>query len=116
MSGFGAHYKGDVSEVTMGQETSLFIEHSKPRTWTATTSTSSPDYTEIEFRGTGAAGATSIFEAALPILKIPLGMLIGQKITFHSSTVGTNNFSSYYYTDLNSKLYTIVDHTFALGS
>ena len=116
MSGFGAHYKGDVSEVTMGQETSLFIEHSKPRTWTATTSTSSPDYTEIEFRGTSAAGNTSIFEAALPILKIPLGMLIGQKITFHSSTVGTNNFSSYYYTDLNSKLYTIVDHTFAANT
>jgi hypothetical protein len=111
VSGFGAHYKGDVSEVVMGQETSLFIEHNVPRTWTATTSSSSPDFTEIQFVGTSAAGDTSIFEPALPILKIPLGMLIGQKMTFHSSAVGTNNFSSYYYTDLNSKVYTIIDHT-----
>jgi hypothetical protein len=30
MSGFGAHYKGDVSEVVMGHETSLMIEHNEP--------------------------------------------------------------------------------------
>jgi hypothetical protein len=27
MSGFGAYYKGDVSEVTIGHETGLFVEH-----------------------------------------------------------------------------------------
>ena len=112
MSGFGAHYKGDVSEVVMGHETSLIIEHNEPRTWTAVTSTSAPDYTEIQFKGTTDIGnASSIFEQVKPILKVPLGMLIGQKMSFHSLASGQNNFSAYYYTDVKSKLYTIVDHT-----
>ena len=112
MTGFGAHYKGDVSEVVMGHETSLFIEHNEPRTWTAVTSTSAPDFTEIQFKGTTNIGnSSSIFEQQKPILKVPLGMLIGQKLSFHSSASGQNNFSSYYYTDVKSRLYTIVDHT-----
>jgi hypothetical protein len=39
MSGFGAYYKGDVSEVTIGHETGLFVEHGIPRTWRATDNT-----------------------------------------------------------------------------
>lgn len=116
MSGFGAHYKGDVSEVIMGHETSLMIEHSEPRTWTATTG-SDRNYTEIQFKGTTDIGNHySIFEQQKPILKTPLGMLIGQKMSFHSTASGQNNFSPFYYTDLKSRLYTIIDHTFESGS
>ena len=107
MSGFGAHYKGDVSEVTTGHETGLFIEHGVgPRTWTAIYDATNPDYTQIEFRGTAAQGNASLFENALPILKVPLGMLIGQKLTFHSTASGTNNFASYYNSALKSRVYT----------
>ena len=105
---FGAHYKGDVSEVTMGHETGLLIEHDQPRTFTAVSAT---DHTKIEFRGVTNVGNTSIFEAAKPILKVPLGMLIGQKMTFHSTATGTNAFSSYYNDSFKSRVYTIVDHT-----
>jgi hypothetical protein len=108
MSGFGAHYKGDVSEVTMGHETSVLIEHAQPRTFTAVSAT---DYTKLEFRGTTSVGNTSIFEGAKPILKVPLGMLIGQKMTFHSVATGTNAFASYYNNSFQSRVYTIVDHT-----
>tara|TARA_R110000803_G_scaffold20600_5_gene52860 strand:- start:10458 stop:12572 length:2115 start_codon:yes stop_codon:yes gene_type:complete len=111
MSGFGAHYKGDVSEVTMGHETSVAIEHLQPRSWTAITDDSSREYTTIEFRGTVASGTTSIFEQTKPILKVPLGMLIGQKLTFHAIGTGNNNFSPFYNTTLKSRVYTIVDHT-----
>lgn len=111
MSGFGAHYKGDVSEVTMGHETSVVIESGQPRTWTATTLDSTRDYTTIEFRGTTAITNTSIFEQTKPILKVPLGMLIGQKMTFHAISSGENSFSAYYNTGLKSRVYTIVDHT-----
>lgn len=111
MSGFGAHYKGDVSEVVMGHETSLMIEHNEPCTWTATTDIDNPTHTEIVFAGT-ASGNASIFESAKAALKVPVGMLIGQKMSFHSTASGQNNFSSYYYTDMKSRLYTIIDHTF----
>jgi len=110
MSGFGAYYKGDVSEVTMGHETGLLIEHNYPRTWRAIYDATNPDYTQIEFRGTAAQGNASLFENALPILKVPLGMLIGQKLTFHSTASGTNNFASYYNSALKSRVYTIIDH------
>ena len=113
---FGAHYKGDVSEVVMGHETSLMIEHNEPRTWTATTG-SDRTYTEIQFKGTTNIGnEDSIFEQQKPILKTPLGMLIGQKLSFHSTASGQNNFSSFYYTDMKSRLYTIIDHTFESDS
>jgi len=107
---FGAHFKGDVSEVVMGHETSLMIEHNEPCTWTATTD-SGRTYTEIVFAGT-ASGNASVFESAKAALKIPVGMLIGQKMSFHSTASGQNNFSLFYYTDMKSRLYTIIDHTF----
>lgn len=116
MSGFGAHYKGDVSEVTMGHETSLVIEHNQPRTWTAKTTDSTRDYTTIEFRGTTAATNSSIFEQTKPILKVPLGMLIGQKLTFHAISTGNNAFSNFYNSTLKSRVYTIVDHTLESNS
>ena len=108
---FGAHYKGDVSEVVMGHETSLMIEHNEPCTWTATTDLTNPTHTEIVFAGT-ASGSASIFESAKAALKTPVGMLTGQKMSFHSTASGQNNFSSFYYTDMKSRLYTIIDHTF----
>lgn len=111
MSGFGAHYKGDVSEVTMGHETSVLIEHDQPRTWRAITTDSAREFTTIQFRGTTSIGNTSIFEQTKPILKVPLGMLIGQKLTFHAASTGNNNFSAFYPSSLKSRLYTIVDHT-----
>ena len=118
MSGFGAHYKGDVSEATMGHETGLFIEHGVgPRTWSAIYDATNPDYTQIEFRNISnmdtSSGTlyqdSSIFERILPILKVPLGMLIGQKLSFHQ-TSASGNFSSFYYSALKSRVYTIVDH------
>ena len=111
MSGFGAHFKGDVSEVTMGHETSLVIEHDQPRTWTAKTTDATRDHTTIEFRGTTTITNSSIFEQTKPILKVPLGMLIGQKLTFHAISTGNNPFSNFYNSTLKSRVYTIVDHT-----
>ena len=101
---FGAHYKGDVSEVTMGHETGLYLQCNRPFTWSAVT-TAGNDYTEITFAGTGAAN-TDV--GAAGILSVPLGMLIGCKMTFHGSS---GNFSSYYYESLSGRTYTIVDHT-----
>ena len=124
MSGFGAHYKGDVSEITMGHETSLFIEHwpdegagsQHKRYWAAIYDSANPDFTKIEFRGNAsitpsAYADSSIFEQTLPKLKIPVGMLIGQKLTFHSAKTDENSFSAHYYTSLQSRVHTIVDHT-----
>jgi hypothetical protein len=95
----------------MGHETSVVIEHLQPRTWTAITDDSSREFTTIEFRGTVSSGNTSIFEQTKPILKVPLGMLIGQKLTFHAISSGNNNFAAFYPSSLKSRLYTIVDHT-----
>ena len=86
---FGAHYKGDVSEVTMGHETGLYIATTEPFTWSSST-VAGNDYTEITFAGTGAA--TSIGSSG--VLSIPIGMLIGCKMTFHGSG---GNHSAYYY-------------------
>ena len=108
---FGAHYKGDVSEVTMGHETGIFIQSGEPCGWTATTDNTSRDYTTITFTGTAHTINTTIFQNAKPIIKVPLGMLIGQKMTFHAAANSGNNFQSYYYKSLNSKIYSIVDHT-----
>ena len=108
MSGFGANFKGDVSEVTMGHESGLFIEHNQPRTWKATNQT---DYTQIEFRGTTTTSSTSIFESTKPILKTPLGMLIGQRLTFHNSGSGAGAYTSHYNTSFKSRVFTVVDHT-----
>jgi len=30
MGGFAAHYKGDVSEITMGHETGIYLQHNEP--------------------------------------------------------------------------------------
>jgi len=106
---FGAHYKGDVSEVTMGHETGLYLEHNEPFTWSAVTAAGN-DYTEITFAGTGHA-STDI--GASGILSVPLGMLIGCKMTFHGTS---GNFSPYYYESVSGRTYTIVDHTLATVS
>ena len=51
-----SHYKGDVSEATMGHETGLYIEHNEPLTWSAT---DGADHTVITFAtAAGAAGNT----------------------------------------------------------
>ena len=106
---FGAHYKGDVSEVTMGHETGLYLQHSEPFTWTAVTAAGN-DYTEITLGGTvGATGSLGL-NGTTGILSVPLGMLIGNKMTFHGNS---GNFSSYYYEAVSGRTYTIVDHTFA---
>ena len=109
MGGFGAHYKGDVSEVTMGHETGLYIEHNEPLTWLAT---DFPDYTEITFAtAAGAAGSISSNSAA-GVLSVPIGMLIGTKLTFHGST---GNFSAHYYEAVSGKVFSIVDHIHSSG-
>ena len=101
-------YKGDVSEVLMGHETGIYIQHGEPCTWTTTWTTSSPDCTVLTFSGTG--GANTIFETN-PILKVPLGMLIGQQLTFHKAGASNNFFSDFYNDGFNSRNYRIVDHT-----
>ena len=107
MSGFGAHYKGDVSEVTMGHETGLHLEHGQPFTWVATNYT---DYTEIVFGGAiGSVNGTVGRHSTTGVLSVPVGMLIGTKMTFHGTS---GNFSPHYYEGLNGKIFSIVDHTF----
>ena len=107
MSGFGAHYKGDVSEVTMGHETGLHLEHGQPLTFNATNYT---DYTEIIFGGAvGSVNGTVGRHSTTGVLSVPVGMLIGTKLTFHGTS---GNFASHYYDGLNGKIFSIVDHTF----
>ena len=106
MGGFAAHYKGDVSEVTMGHETGLYIESGQPLSWTATDYT---DYTEIVFAGSGATGSLGN-NGTTGVLSVPVGMLIGTKLTFHGGTTG--NFTSHYYESVSGKIFTVVDHTF----
>ncbi len=107
MSGASQAYKGDVSEVLMGHETGIYIQHGEPCTWRTMWSADNPDYTTLFFEGTG--GANTIFETN-PILKVPLGMLIGQTLTFHKDG-SPNNFSDFYNDGFNSRNYRIVDHT-----
>jgi hypothetical protein len=107
MSGASQAYKGDVSEVLMGHETGIYIQHGEPCTWRTMWSASNPDYTTLFFEGAG--GANTIFETN-PILKVPLGMLIGQTLTFHKAG-SPNNFSDFYNDGFNSRNYRIVDHT-----
>lgn len=112
MSGASQAYKGDVSEVLMGHETGIYIQHGEPCTWITTWSASTPDYSVLTFVGTSHGNDNTIFQNALPILKVPLGMLIGQQLTFHKVTGGsTNNFADFYNDAFNSRNYRIVDHT-----
>jgi hypothetical protein len=99
-------YKGDVSEVTMGHETGIFIEHNEPCTWTNAYSTSTPDYSTITFLGNG--GSTSIFKNGVAgQLQVPQGMLIGCRFSFHSTS---GNYTSHSYKADSSKVFTIIDH------
>jgi len=107
VGGFGIHYKGDVSEVTMGHETGLYIESGEPLTWVAT---DFPDYTEIVFGGAGATGSLGN-NGTTGILSVPIGMLVGTKLTFHGGTTG--NFTSHYYESVSGKVFSVVDHTFS---
>ena len=100
----GTYYKGDVSEVLMGHETGIYIEHGEPKTWSTSWSAGN-DYTTITFVDLGGAGAHFNADA---ILKVPTGMLVGCKLTFHGSG---GNHADYYYEKGNSKVFTIVDHT-----
>ena len=113
MSGAGQAYKGDVSEVLMGHETPLYIQHGVPSSWTTTWSASNPDYTLLTFTtdGGSASDNNSIFENGKAILKVPLGMLIGQRLTFHSAGSSNNFFSDFYNDGFESHTYRIVDHT-----
>jgi hypothetical protein len=104
---FGAHYKGDVSEITMGHETGIYLEHNEPLVFTATT-TAGDDYTTITFTGTGSANSIG----AGDVLKVPIGMLIGCKMTFHGTG---GNFSPYYYDSINGTIFSIVDHELTGG-
>ena len=103
-------YKGDVSEVLMGHETGIYIQHGEPCTWRTSWSASDPDYTTLFFEGTSHGNNDTIFQNALPILKVPLGMLIGQQLTFHKAG-SPNNYSDFYNDGFNSRNYRIVDHT-----
>ena len=112
----GTVYKGDVSEVTMGHETGLWIQSDiTQRYWDATNSASTPDYTTITFEGTASLGDNAIFEDTSPVLKIPVGMLIGAKMAFQRAASSDNVFLSHYYDGANGKIYTIVDHTLTGG-
>lgn len=119
MGGFGEHYRGDVSEVTMGHETGLYIQGGKPATFQAAISQGSDaaathDYTLIKFSAGSSTTDGGLFYNK--ILKVPIGMLIGLKLSFHAASLngggGTSNFANYQYTTLNTRVYTIVDHTY----
>ena len=91
MGAGGQAYKGDVSEVLMGHETGIYIEHGEPCGFTTSYNSSTPDFNTITFTGSHASNV-SISENA--ILKVPVGMLIGQKISFHNTTGGSSNYDS----------------------
>ena len=78
MGGFAAHYKGDVSEVTMGHETGLYIEHNEPLTWSAVDS-SDLSHTIITFATQAGAAGSIGSNTAAGVLRVPIGMLIGTK-------------------------------------
>ena len=93
----------------MGHETGLYIEHNEPLTWSAVDS-SDLSHTIITF-GTQAGSAGSIGSNTAPgVLRVPVGMLIGTKMTFHGGTTG--NFVNHYYESVSGKMFSIVDHTF----
>ena len=102
----GAYYKGDVSEVLMGHETGLHIAHGEPCTWTASYAAGT-DYTLITFTGTG--GSDGFFKSGNAVLLLPTGMLTGCRLSFHGSS--GSGFSPHYYTGVDSRVYTIIDHT-----
>ena len=106
----GQAYKGDVSEVLMGHETGIFIEHAKPCHFDTTFSASTPDFNTITFTETGHNNDITIFQNAKAILKVPVGMLIGQKISFHK-TAGGGGYTDHYSDGMTNKVFTIVDHT-----
>jgi hypothetical protein len=93
----------------MGHETGIFIEHGEPCGFQTTYSSSTPDFNTITFTGT-ASGTSSIFQGD-PILKVPVGMLIGQKISFHKVSGGTGTYTSVHSDGFSQKVFTIVDHT-----
>ena len=104
-------YKGDVSEVLMGHETGIFIEHGEPCHFDTTFSSSTPDFNTITFTETGHSNHSTIFENGKAILKVPVGMLIGQKISFHKVSGGTGTYTSVHADGFSQKVFTIVDHT-----
>ena len=104
-------YKGDVSEVLMGHETGIFIEHGEPCHFDTTYSSSTPDFNTITFTETGHGNHSTIFENGKAILKVPVGMLIGQKISFHKVSGGTGTYTSVHADGFSQKVFTIVDHT-----
>lgn len=99
-------YKGDISEVTMGHEAGIYIEDGEPCGWQVTWASANPDYNTLRFTDTG-HGANTIFQSGAAILKVPTGMLVGCRFSFHGSG---GNFSSLYYEGARSQVYTILDH------
>ena len=100
----GTFYKGDVSEVTMGHETGLYIEHNLPATWSTVRSN---DFTTLTFAySSGGSGTGAGFFGGSAVLRVPTGMLVGCRMSFH----GSGNFAPYAYDGSNSRVYTIVDH------
>ena len=88
----------------MGHETGLHISHGEPCGWTASYAAGT-DYTLITFTGSG--GSDGFFLNGNAVLKVPTGMLIGTKLTFHGAS---GAFSSHYYSGVDSRVYTVVDH------
>ena len=99
-------YKGDISEVTMGHESGIYIESGQPCTWTVANASLS-NHSTITFAGTGHNNDNTIFQNALPILKVPTGMLVGCKFSFHGTA---GNFAAFDYSGARSQVYTIIDH------
>ena len=108
MGAGGQAYKGDVSEVLMGHETGIYIEHGEPCGFTTSYNASTPDFNTITFTGSHASNV-SISQNA--ILKVPVGMLIGQKISFHNTTGASSDYASVIADGLSQRVFTIVDHT-----
>lgn len=104
-------YKGDVSEVLMGHETGIYIQHGEPLDFdTAAFSASTPDYNVITFANS-AGNHNTISESGKAVLKVPVGMLIGQKISFHKTSAGSGNYGAFHSDGFSQRVYTIVDHT-----
>lgn len=88
----------------MGHETGIYLEHGEPKGWTTSWS-AGDDFNTITFTDIG--GESGHFNADA-ILKVPTGMLVGCKMTFHGSGGAHADF---YYEKGDSRVFTIVDHT-----
>jgi len=101
-------YKGDLTEVTFGHETAMKLVHGGFGTnfkWNHTSTDSSAGTSTIRFSG---GGSSTPCESG--VLKYPIGMLVGCRLSFQASASFANDDNK-----TSGKTFTIVSHTVETG-